>query len=910
MSWRRLRTRLPWHRPTHLPEQPHDSSAASDHGLLQVKAVDRYRASKWTVERVLRALWCGERPEPIPSYTGLVEPPEEGKIGISCSGGGIRSAAFNLGALQVLQDAQVLRRARYLAGVSGGSYIAAAFCMVRKTWRGDKRPAKPPAGADESDQKYKGWDDSDPDLIAAHPPFFRGSPEEQYLRNRSSYLAPGVFGKIKFGYRLLLGMTLNLLFIAVAIAATATLIAQLYGALYPSLTVHIVHGGLCRKLLTGPGGRSEYRNTLCHLLPLHVPMALWTVIGGVAAAALILGAASILAYRWRGFVTEVAEVWSLRLFLLAVLSGAVLVGLPVLLSLYRAFGTVIPAPHTTRHLAGGVTLPPKGETASGGTSTTTVAVAGAGGLLTLGSAVLLQLRAEWTEAKKLIDDAGAAKKWVSKLSPALKRALAYAIAGLVGPALALALALESMSVAIGFPHPETRWGVTGGAILVFAVAYFFADLTTWSLHSYYRRRLCSAFALKRRARSDEAPPIATLEAGVAEARNYRRLVPLSDTAIDAGDDGRQQWPTLLVCAAANISDTAATPPGRAVTSFTFSPTAMGGPLVGSVKTRTLENACDDARKKYFSLPAAVAMSGAALSPSMGKMTRGPLRFLMALANVRLGVWVPNPRRLGSFEHGDPPARKARESHLRLWLRRRIQYRRNEHYPTPRPSYLLRELLGMNPLNGKFLYVTDGGHYENLGLVELLRRGCTEIYCFDASNDDFDAVGDAVALARSELGVEVDVQWTDLEADPKTGLAKADCVAGTVTYPGKDQPNAMLYFARLAMTGHAPADVVAYRHHDPHFPHDPTTPRPTSCTRISALRPTVRSGPTPPKPPSDSGREPHANCADRGPEQTARAAAHYAARSSSPSRSAAEAGGARAARCPDSRRSRPGRDRRL
>ena len=51
------------------------------------------------------------------------------------------------------------------------------------------------------------------------------------------------------------------------------------------------------------------------------------------------------------------------------------------------------------------------------------------------------------------------------------------------------------------------------------------------------------------------------------------------------------------------------------------------------------------RHRAFTLPAAVAMSGAALSPSLGKLTRRPLTFLMAMLNIRLGVWVPNPRRV-------------------------------------------------------------------------------------------------------------------------------------------------------------------------------------------------------------------------------------------------------------------------
>ena len=106
------------------------------------------------------------------------------------------------------------------------------------------------------------------------------------------------------------------------------------------------------------------------------------------------------------------------------------------------------------------------------------------------------------------------------------------------------------------------------------------------------------------------------------------------------------------------------------------------------------------RVSDFSLPAAVAMSGAAISPSMGKLTRRPFRFLLALANVRLGVWVPNPRwvdAMGSKQTG--------------------------RFGRPRPSYLFNEMIGRNRIGAKYLYVTDGGHYENLGLVELLRRGC-------------------------------------------------------------------------------------------------------------------------------------------------------------------------------------------
>src|SRR5262249_51268173 len=153
-------------------------------------------------------------PEPIPSYRGPIEDPQPDAIGVCCSGGGVRSAAFNLGALQVLQSAGVLKRARYLAAVSGGSYIAAAFSMVAQAWASGPRP---PRGV-------VGHDDSNPDLIARAAPFAPGSPEEQYLRNRSSYLAPRAMDKLFLVYRIALGIIFNIAFLALPLLGVGVLL--------------------------------------------------------------------------------------------------------------------------------------------------------------------------------------------------------------------------------------------------------------------------------------------------------------------------------------------------------------------------------------------------------------------------------------------------------------------------------------------------------------------------------------------------------------------------------------------------------------------------------------------------------------------------------------------------------------
>ena len=174
------------------------------------------------------------------------------------------------------------------------------------------------------------------------------------------------------------------------------------------------------------------------------------------------------------------------------------------------------------------------------------------------------------------------------------------------------------------------------------------------------------------------------------------------------------------------------------------------------------------------------------------------------------MWVPNPRRLQKFE--------------------------GRFFPRPRPSYLLRELLGRSPVNAPFLYVTDGGHYENLGIVELLRRGCTQIYAFDASNDDHcETLGDAISLARSELEVEIDIDWKDVIPEGKSKLAANDYVTGEIWFPGDVLPSGRLYYARPVMTPAAPGDVKAYHQKDKRFPHDPTADQLYTDQRFEAYR---------------------------------------------------------------------------
>lgn len=683
--------------------------------------------------RLFRFL-TGWRPEPDARRAETPEnwKPTPDRVGICCSGGGIRSAAYSLGALQRLQQDNVLQQAEYLSAVSGGSYIAAAMTLARRS-------------TDE--------------------PFAPGSPEEQYLHNRTTYLVPHGGEGVFLGYRILLGIAINLAFFGLAIGLPALLLGLLFDGLWGE-----PDGGV-----NAPDWPLWVAGAIAAL---SVLSALYYVVRRFAKPS--NGAAE-----WQGPPADapfdgpptgpelhrlIVQTWTVRLLIAALAVAFLFVLLP--------------------DLAGWVADP--GSDATQPDSTGTIAIPAA--VATFVAGLLGQLLAR--EPKQLGADAGRVAKAGRAIWPRLLRGLAGVAATVAVPLLAVAWA----ALVAGWAVDRGDWTV--GAVFVVGAAalaalYWGGDLTSWSLHPFYRSRLASVFAQRRR--SDAGGE----QAGALDT--YTEIPPMASAQPPEGP-----WPKLVICAAANISDPGATPHGRRVSSFTFSAEAIGGPLVGCVPTREYERKIKHVRSDVMT---AVAVSGAALSPSMGKMTYRAGRALLALANVRLGVWMPNPRStpdsattVTTTETPTVPGR-------------------------PRPIFLLREILGKNDLRAPYLYVSDGGHYENLGLVELLRRGCTRIYCFDGGGGRGigAALGDAIALARSELRVDIVVDPEDMAAlEPdENGISASDHVVAGIHYPDADghpsrEPTGKLIYARQLLTAAAPQDVHAHARRNPKFPHDPTS----------------------------------------------------------------------------------------
>ena len=158
----------------------------------------------------------------------------------------------------------------------------------------------------------------------------------------------------------------------------------------------------------------------------------------------------------------------------------------------------------------------------------------------------------------------------------------------------------------------------------------------------------------------------------------------------------------------------------------------------------------------------------------------------------------------------------------------------------RLSHLAREIFGIHPSWARMLLCTDGGHYDNLGLIELLRLRCGLIYCFDASGGGAplaDTLAGTLAVAREELGIDITLtkSFTLVPGgmnpppfDPNGPLARLNArisnsavIVGKIKYPEKDAPTGTLIFAQAALTTDLAYQVLEYSQDDPGFPRDST-----------------------------------------------------------------------------------------
>jgi len=87
--------------------------------------------------------------------------------------------------------------------------------------------------------------------------------------------------------------------------------------------------------------------------------------------------------------------------------------------------------------------------------------------------------------------------------------------------------------------------------------------------------------------------------------------------------------------------------------------------------------------------------------------------------------------------------------------------RKSTWQRPSPFFglecLLSELCGATNDESRYIHLSDGGHFENLGIYELVKRRCKYVLACDASEDQkyaFGNLGNAIRKCREDLGVEI------------------------------------------------------------------------------------------------------------------------------------------------------------
>lgn len=263
----------------------------------------------------------------------------------------------------------------------------------------------------------------------------------------------------------------------------------------------------------------------------------------------------------------------------------------------------------------------------------------------------------------------------------------------------------------------------GGLLILLG---FFANPNASSFHRFYRKQLSDAF--------------------LRFAGNHQNVLlkELSKLDSEKPADYMAPYPLINTCLNLQSSSDPNFQGTKASDYFLLSPLYSGAKLTGYVKTS------DNFGYHTMTLPAAVTISAAAVNPGMGIYSNKILSILTTVLNLRLGYWTWNPGRLKtSFP-------------IVFW-----------------PFYFFYELFSRIGTDKTMVNISDGGHIENLAVMELLRRKCRLILAVDAGADPnftFEDLENLTIRARNELGVDIRFREDQIPEDvmrphPSHGYSK-------------------------------------------------------------------------------------------------------------------------------------------
>ena len=350
-----------------------------------------------------------------------------------------------------------------------------------------------------------------------------------------------------------------------------------------------------------------------------------------------------------------------------------------------------------------------------------------------------------------------------------------------------------------------------GLSIIAIIAGLSININRFSLHAMYRNRLVRSF----------------LGASNLSRNRNRNLFTMFD-----GDDNillQQIWtrrdcqpkpgwrPYHIVNASLNVLATSNLAwQERKAEAFVFSPLYCGAPAL--TRDGAYRPTSDYGGRKYpITLGTAMAISGAALNPNMGYHSSPVVTLIMTLFNLRLGWWLGNPLDEKNSRQEGPS--------FAIWP-------------------MLSELVGYTSDRTGYVNLSDGGHFENLGLYEMIRRRCHFILVCDAGCDlgyNFEDLANATRKIYIDMGVKITFEGlSGLKARSlgNDGINYPRYVIGSIDYKGVDgeeAKNGKIIYFKPSLRGNEPSDVLGYALNSTNFPHEPTTNQWFSKSQFESYR---------------------------------------------------------------------------
>ncbi len=391
---------------------------------------------------------------------------------------------------------------------------------------------------------------------------------------------------------------------------------------------------------------------------------------------------------------------------------------------------------------------------------------------------------------------GIPAKWIARIAPPVF---------VVGLLLVLSQFLERLLRMLAGPrhHGAPALYLSLGCGIAAWLLSRRVDINEFSLHEFYRNRLVRCYLGGARAGARHANPFTGFDpaddfpvSALAPSGGYSGPYAIFNTTLNVTHGEELAWQE------------------RKGEAFVFTPKFCGFD-VGHGRATHARSASQpklsyggyrptrDYAYPYqngVSVGTAVGISGAAASPNMGYQTNTSLAFLMTVLDLRLGWWLGNPRRTDSWQRPGPSTGLFQ---------------------------LLAELTANTNDTGRYVYLSDGGHFENLGIYELVRRRCRFIVACDSEEDkdyNFGGLGNAIRKCRTDFGVDIEIDPKPIRPEPGTRRSKTHCVVGKIRYPGSaagEWTEGTLVYIKSSLTEDEPADVFEYSLNCAAFPHEST-----------------------------------------------------------------------------------------